>query len=95
MMRQKNDKLPIIIGMNPPTKEVLIFPHRHWDGTKTGYDVMINHAVFPEGTQRGQKFKMSDEVTRKGTACVMHFTDGDAMRRFGQMLIDFAERRDA
>ena len=90
-MARNDTKLPIILGMNPPTKEVLIFKHKNWNGEERGYDVYISHANFTEGTVRGQEFSITDEsVERKGLACVLHFTDADAMERFGQMLIDFA-----
>ena len=94
-MAKRDAGLPIIIGMNPPTKEILIFPHKHWDGHRAGYDLMINHAKFPDGTKRGQTFSFTDStIERYNTACVLHFCDVDAMRRFGEILVEYADKHD-
>ena len=84
--------LPCILGMNPPTKEIII---AKTDKPLDGYSLIINHATFPEGTVRGyRKLMDADKVERKGTAVWIHFCDADTMRRLGQDLVDFANRQE-
>lgn len=90
---RKKSLLPIILGMTPPNKEILIFPHRHYDGTPAGYDLMINSAVFPDGTKRGQEFTLQNEVERINTRGVIHFVDLETVEMFGRMLVEYAEKR--
>lgn len=90
MGRRISELYPIIIGMNPPTKEVvLIRTMKQFPG---GYACAIYHADFPKGTKRGESFAMTDQsVKRHSLAAWLQFKDSDAMRRFGQMLVDFAD----
>ena len=84
--------MPVMIGMNPPTKEIFLM---RTTKPMAGYACIINHATFPEETRRGTVFDIRDNtVQRISTAAWLQFTDADAMRRFGQALIDFANNSD-
>ena len=89
-MGRNRGELPIILGMDPPTKEVVMMRTRKpFPG---GYACAIYYADFPEGTKRGKKVDMADDsVKRHSLAAWLQFKDAEAMKRFGQMLIDFAE----
>lgn len=90
-MRNKKN-MPIILGLNPPTKDVMLIK---MEKPLKGYALMISHAEFPEGTKRGDKLPIFDKrIKRHGEACWIQFTDADVMRRFGQMIVDFAEEQD-
>ena len=79
---------PTIIGMNPPTKEVIIFPLGK-DGKEGGFDVWIFHADFPEGTKRGSR---AYPVERHGMSAWLRFTDADVMEKFGMQLVKVAKK---
>lgn len=87
---RKKYKLPTILGMNPPTKEMLLIKA---EKPLRGYSCLIFHADFPPTIERGQHIELSyKDMKRKGLADWIHFTDADAMRKFGQDLIDFADK---
>ena len=89
MGRNNTAKLPVIIGMNPPTKEVVMV--RTIKPLK-GYACMIYHADFPEGTKSGDFYGVRDQkVKRYGLASWLHFTNADAMHSFGENLMRYAE----
>ena len=87
---RRNRAMPVILGMNPPTKEVCLIKT---DKPLNGYAILINHADFPEGTVRGDSFKdgLRNDIKRKGTACWLQFTDVDIMRLFAQNILDFLD----
>ena len=90
MGRRKSSELPIIIGMDPPTKEILLMRTRK--PFSDGCACAIYHADFPEGTKRGNRFNITDQsVKRHSLAVWLQFRDADVMKRFGQMLVDFAD----
>lgn len=80
-------KLPTIIGLNPPTKEVIIFPNFR----EHCIDMLICHANFPEGTKRG-KYKSChfDEV--ESVADWIRFVDTESMEMFGNDIIRLAKK---
>lgn len=82
--------LPIMIGMNPPTKEVILMRTvKPLDG---GCACAVYHADFPEGTKMGDPYDLSDQrVKRYGLACWLQFKNAESMRIFGQKLVDFAK----
>ena len=89
MGRNNTAELPVIIGMNPPTKEVVMV--RTIKPLK-GYACMIYHADFPEGTKCDDPQEMwAGKEKRYGLASWLHFTSVDAVRRFGEDLVKFAE----
>lgn len=77
---------PIIIGADPPTKSVSLM-----DTEKDGCICIIREAVFPEDTKPGERIGM-DKCDIGGVDAWLQFTDAGVMRRFGQMLVDFAGR---
>lgn len=80
-------KLPTIIGMDPPTKEVIIFPNIK----EKCIDLFICHADFPPGTKKGKYHSRNfDEL--KGTADWLRFVDTDAMEMFGNDIVKFAKK---
>lgn len=87
---RKNNKLPIILGRKPPTKDVLLIKT---EKPLKGYSCLIFHADFPPDIESGQHIELSyKDMERKGLASWLHFVDGNAMRKFGQDLIDFANK---
>lgn len=90
-MRSKKN-MPIILGINPPTKDVMLMK---MEKPLKGYALRICHADFPEGTKRGDNISLFDKrIKWRGEACWIQFTDADVMRRFGQMIVDFANGED-
>lgn len=80
--------MPCILGMNPPTKELVIMKSYE---PLPGYACLIFHAEWPEGTVPGEE---TDAIPdRKGLACWLQFTSADAMRNFGELLIKAAGRK--
>lgn len=79
--------LPVIIGMDPPTKEIIVGKAK----TLGGISVLVRHAAFPEGTKRGDRVA---PVEAGPTACWLHFTDTGAMRAFASALIEAADMED-
>lgn len=91
-MGRKKSALPIIMGMEPPTKELLMF---RTEKPLKGISCFIFHASFPEGTKSGDVLEFGlDDVERNGCACWLHFINTETLRKFGQMLIDFADREE-
>lgn len=87
-MRSKS-KLPIIFGMNPPTKEVMLIKT---EKPLKGYTCLVFHADFPERIQSNQHIELLyKDMKRKGLATWLHFKDKETMKRFAQDLIDFAD----
>lgn len=84
----RNEVLPIILGMDPPTKLITLMRTRK---PLQGFACIISHAEFPKGTQAGDRFELTDDIEQKGIAGWLQFRDKETMRRFGQMLIDFAD----
>ena len=83
------DSQPIILGLNPPTKAVFL---TRISKPLEGIACIIQEAGFPEGARPGDMFDMfSDEIKRGEIACWIQFANFDVMRRFGQMLIDYAD----
>ena len=86
-MRRKNN-MPIILGLNPPTKDVMLMKT---EKPLKGYALRISHADFPEGTKRGDELPLFDKrIKNRGEACWIQFTDADVLREFGQMIVNFA-----
>lgn len=86
---RKKEILPIIFGMNPPTKEVII---RKGEANWGGYDLFILHTEFNEGVERGAIVTSKDIKKRFGIAAQLHFRDLDSMKKFGEMIVE-AERK--
>ena len=84
----KKEVLPTILGMSPPTKLITMMRTRK---PLQGFACIINHAEFPESTRAGDRFELTDDIKQGGIACWLQFRDKETMRRFGQMLIDFAD----
>ncbi len=84
--------LPCILGMSPPTKEVVIGK----SNVLPGYQCIINHVQYAEGTEKGYRHKKDDDkiIKRAGTAAWLHFCDLDTMRKFGQDLVDYANKQE-
>ena len=72
----------IIIGTDPPTKEVVLMKTIH------GYACLINDAEFP----KGQSVPFESGIKRHGNVCCIQFTNADEMRKFGQFLVDFTTK---
>lgn len=87
-MARRNEVLPVILGMNPPTKEVLLMRTRK---PIEGYARLIRHAEFPETVECGDGIPMDIDIKRGGVAAWIQFKDKETIRKFGQMLIDFAD----
>jgi len=77
---------PTVLGLNPPTKEIIIT-----STDESAYEVFIYHADFPEGTQRGQYSSENFDELR-GLSSWLKFCDADALERFGQSLVDYARQ---
>lgn len=84
----KKQLLPVIFGMNPPTKEVVVVPCR---GRWHGIDVHIFHADLP-GYHIGEEIKSADFSEIHSEACWLHFTDSETLRKFGEVLINAADK---
>ena len=84
----KKDILPIVIGLNPPTKLVTV---GRTEIPLKGYAVVIQHADFPEGTSSGDGFLETGQIEAKGTACWLQFRDLESLRRFGSLLVEYAD----
>lgn len=82
----RNKILPTILGMNPPTKSVLLM---RTTKPLNGYACIIQHAEFQADVKAGDEVDIR-RGELKGMCCWLQFTDKEAMRSFGQMLIDFA-----
>lgn len=76
----KNKVLPTIIGMNPPTKLVVCGREKHG----SGYDCMIFHAEFENGTKSGDLDVKPTSVG--GMSAWLHFTSAKAMLTFAEHL---------
>lgn len=74
--------LPTILGMNPPTKEVII---RKGDKSWGGYDLYIIHARFKDRTEPGP-IGTNEEVERFGLATHLHFCSLKSMRAFAGII---------
>lgn len=86
---RRNEILPIIFGMNPPSKEVIIRKGKpNWGG----YDLFILHTEFNEGVESGAMVTNEDVKKRFGIAAQLHFRDLDSMKKFGEMIVE-AERK--
>lgn len=85
-MARKND-LPVIIGMKPPTKEIMLVKT---EKPLKEYAAVIYHADWEEGVKVGEP--TTKKSKRHGMACWLQFVDAKTMKKFGQSLIDFAER---
>ena len=88
-MARRNERLPIILGMSPPTKVVTVMRTRK---PLDGYACFIQYADCSDDVKSGEEVSITDmRAQPTGTACWLHFTNADIMRKFGQMLIDVAD----
>lgn len=80
---------PIILGQNPPTKEITVFRAGEGKGTVC----VIQDAIFPDGVVTGDPIdKFDDRVSRGRTLCWLQFENPEAMTAFGSLLIDCARK---
>ena len=87
-MSNRHAIIPVILGMNPPNKEVSV---ARTSKPLDGYAVIIRWADFPEGTQVGDVIPDDTDINTHGVAAWLQFATPDAMRMFGKMLIDCAD----
>ena len=82
--------LPVILGLDPPTKEVCLIKT---EKPLKGYAILINHARFPDGTVNGQLIPDGEKenVERISTVCWLQFTDAKIMRLFAQHILNFLD----
>ncbi len=88
-MTRRSKSFPVLVlGMDPPTKKVTVAKLRK---PLDGYAVIIRWADFPEGMKSGDVIQDDAEISTHGIATWLQFTNADAMRCFGQLLIDSAD----
>lgn len=76
----KNEALPTIIGMNPPTKLVVCGKEKHG----SGYGCMIFHAEFADGVKSGDFG--AEPTSTGGLSAWLHFCTAEAMLAFAENL---------
>lgn len=87
-MSRRNEVLPVILGMNPPTKEVLLM---RTFKPLNGFACVIRRAEFPKEIECGDGIPMSIDIKHGGVCAWIQFKDKEVMRKFGQMILEFAD----
>lgn len=75
----------IILGENPPTKVVTFLKDKY------GYGVIIFDAEWDEGTELYKPTAKKPKHMGR-PRCWLQFVDAQAMRMFGQAMVDMANR---
>lgn len=88
MGKRRNEELPIIMGITPPNKAILVVKT---DKPLRGYSCYIMYAEFPEGTRPNDTWDF-ENTKLKSLGAWLHFKDVETMRSFGQMFVDFADK---
>ena len=88
----KNELLPIILGMNPSDKLVVVC--KSSSEFLKGFDVFIYRTDYKIEKQPGEEVDLNqvgkDEI--KTLLGWLHFTNRYSMKKFGEMLIRYADR---
>lgn len=74
--------LPTMLGMNPPTKQVVCGKSK-----LGGYDCMIFDAAFADGTKTGDR---SEPISLGGLSAWLHFCTAESMLSFAENLREIA-----
>ena len=91
-MSRKPQIMPIILGMNPPTKLCTLMKTER---PLNGIALFISDVTYNEGVRKGDAIRASDVAENNGLRAWIHFKDADDLRRFGQMCLDFADGKRA
>ena len=91
-MSRKPQIMPIILGMNPPTKLCTLMKTER---PLKGIALFISYAKYKEGVRKGTVIKSADVAEVNGLLAWIHFKDTEDLRRFGQMCLDFADGKRA